>query len=369
VFPPTRRNLLRIAIAYAVFAAHFAYAQPAGKTRNIIFVMTDGLRWQEVFNGADAKYISKEGGVSEPEEVRNEYWRDTVEARREALMPFLWRVVAKKGQIFGNRDAGSEASVTNGFNFSYPGYSETFCGFADARVDSNKKRLNPNPTVLEWLHQMPEFRGKIAAFAAWDVFPFIFNAERAGFVVNAGYDPLVLRPRNDRIDLINRMKPEIHYWDDEPFDTFTFHTTVEYWKQAKPRILYLSLGETDEWAHHGDYAAYLRAARSVDSNLKELWEMAQANPQFRDSTTLIFSCDHGRGATLSDWRKHGEEIEESKYMFMAFLGPDTPALGARHDTAPVKQNQIAATLAKLLGKDYNAKAPKAGQPIADVLPK
>jgi hypothetical protein len=28
-------------------------AAPAGKTRNVIVVMTDGLRWQEVFAGAD----------------------------------------------------------------------------------------------------------------------------------------------------------------------------------------------------------------------------------------------------------------------------------------------------------------------------
>ena len=33
------------------------------KTKNIIFVMTDGLRWQEVFNGADAALMNKENGA------------------------------------------------------------------------------------------------------------------------------------------------------------------------------------------------------------------------------------------------------------------------------------------------------------------
>gem|GEM_PF-5870018 len=32
--------------------------------------------------------------------------------------------------VYANRDLGSDAYVTNGLNFSYPGYSETLCGFA-----------------------------------------------------------------------------------------------------------------------------------------------------------------------------------------------------------------------------------------------
>jgi hypothetical protein len=55
------------------------------------------------------------------------------------------------------------------------------CGFADPRIASNDKIPNPNVTVLEWLHNKPEFRGKVAAFGAWDTFPAIFNAERPGF--------------------------------------------------------------------------------------------------------------------------------------------------------------------------------------------
>jgi hypothetical protein len=53
---------------------------------------------------------------------------------------------------------------------------------------------------------------------------------------------------------------------------------------------------------------------------------------------------------------------------MAFLGPDTRALGERSKVAPVTQSQIAATLAALLGEDYNADVPKAGKPVRDVLP-
>ncbi|MGI8992220.1 MAG: phosphoglyceromutase, partial [Bryobacteraceae bacterium] len=121
-------------------------------TRRVLFVMTDGLRWQEVFNGADEALMNKEnGGVADVDALKQAYWRNSSKARREALMPFLWSVIARSGQIYGNRDLGSDAYVTNGLNFSYPGYSETLCGFADPRIKSNDKVPNPNVTVLEWL--------------------------------------------------------------------------------------------------------------------------------------------------------------------------------------------------------------------------
>jgi hypothetical protein len=63
-------------------------------------------------------------------------------------MPFLWQVTAKKGQIFGNRDKGSDAYVTNGRFFSYPGYNEALCRFPDPRIHTNDKTPNPNVTYL-----------------------------------------------------------------------------------------------------------------------------------------------------------------------------------------------------------------------------
>jgi len=73
------------------------------RTENVILVMTDGLRWQEVFNGAEESLLSKENGGKKNVDLRKViYWRETPEARREALMPFLWTIVAKQGQIFGN---------------------------------------------------------------------------------------------------------------------------------------------------------------------------------------------------------------------------------------------------------------------------
>lgn len=358
--------------ATILFAGVLLHAQQVPHaTERILFVMTDGLRWQEVFNGADEGLMNKEnGGVTNVEALKQAYWRNSPKTRREALMPFLWTTISKNGQIYGNRDLGSDAYVTNGLNFSYPGYSETLCGFADPRIRSNDKIPNPNVTVLEWLNNKPEYKGKVAAFAAWDVFPAIFNASRAGFLVNAGYDSLTAIPVSPRLELLNQLKAETpKVWDDEPFDNLTFHSALEYLQAAKPKLLYLSLGETDDWAHAGNYTEYLNSAHRVDAYLKTLWDLVQSLPEYKGKTTLIFSPDHGRGSDPVEWKTHGEKVPDSKYIWMAFLGPDTQALGERKQVTAVTQNQIAATLAVFLGEDYSSAVPKAAKVITDVVSK
>jgi Type I phosphodiesterase / nucleotide pyrophosphatase len=361
----TRRNLLQVGGVSA--AIPFAAAQQH-KTRNVVLVMSDGLRHQEVFGGADAALMNKEnGGVADPDRLKERYWRDTSRERREALMPFFWKVIGEQGQVYGNRSLGSEAFVTNGMNFSYPGYNETLTGFADAAIDSNDKKLNRNVTFLEWLNRKPSYRGKVAAFCAWDVFPYILHTERAGLLVNAGHDLVKHSPMSPRMALLNELKAETRIWDAEPLDAFPFHFAMEHLKTNKPRVLFLSLGETDTWAHQGNYANYLHAAHRADNYLKQLWEALQSMPEYRGTTSLVFSPDHGRGEAPVEWKSHGTKIPESKYIWMAFLGPDTPALGERSSVAPVTQSQIAATIVSLLGEDYRSTVPQAGQPISAVL--
>jgi len=116
------------------------------KTRNVVLIVSDGLRWQEIFSGADRSLMdSDHGGIwADPKELKQEFWRDDVSERRELLFPFLWSVVAKKGQIFGNQTKGSVAHVTNGMAFSYPGYNEMLTGHPDAKIDRNE--FGPIPT-------------------------------------------------------------------------------------------------------------------------------------------------------------------------------------------------------------------------------
>jgi phosphopentomutase len=147
-----------------------------------------------------------------------------------------------------------------------------------------------------------------------------------------------------------------------------FYTALEYVKYAKPRVLFIGLGETDDWAHSASYAEYLNAAHRSDAYIGALWTLIQSMPEYKDKTTLVVLPDHGRGEGAK-WTDHGKEIPESSQTWMAWLGPDTAALGERKNVAPVTESQVAATLAALLGEDYHAAVLKSGSPIPGVIPK
>lgn len=365
------RPLISVWLFFAALtAAAPAAAPPAERaTENVLLVTTDGLRWQELFAGADAALVNKEDGhVDNLDALKQSFWRDTPEARREALMPFFWRVVAKEGQVYGNVDGGSIGRVTNGKYFSYPGYNEMLTGAADERIDSNDKRPNPNVNVLEWLNTKPPYRGRVAAFCSWDVFPFIINTRRSGVPVNAGWQLIDDDPLTDAQAMLNRLSLTTpRQWEGSRYDAFTFYAALEHIKKHQPRVLYLSLDETDSWAHEGRYDRYLAAAHRVDGFLHELWQTLQSMPQYRGKTSLVITTDHGRGDPPNDWRSHGAKIKGAEYIWIAVLGPDTPALGVRANVPEVTQAQIAATLAHLLGEDYCTAVPGSAEPINDVV--
>jgi hypothetical protein len=94
-------------------------AQPARRTRNVVLVVTDGLRWQDVFTGADPSILFGDARfVGDTAAIRRDFWRTTPDERRRAMMPFLWSTIARNGQIYGNRARGSSAQATNGLKFS-----------------------------------------------------------------------------------------------------------------------------------------------------------------------------------------------------------------------------------------------------------
>jgi hypothetical protein len=350
-------------IAVALFVA--AGQPPAAQADNVFFVTLDGMRWQEIFEGLHADYLTKDGGgVSEESAAMSSkrYGASSPAERRQKLMPFLWTVVARQGQIFGDPSHHSLAHVTNGLWFSYPGYNEMLSGAPDPRVDSNDPRPNPNVTVLEWLNQRPSFKGKVAAFGSWDVLPFIVNEARSGVPSNA-VGPPIDTPSSEREHAINDFAAELpRYWAGERFDAPTALGALEYLRAHHPRVFYVMLGETDEWAHGRRYDLYLDAAERNDRFIRRLWETAQAIPQYTNRTALVIATDHGRGDTAVDWTDHGRKVPAAERIWMAAMGAGVPSLGIRSDVT-VTQSQIAATIAALLGEDFRAAYPKAAPPL------
>ncbi len=357
-----KKLLILLSLALSLLSAGSS-ARQQSSIANVLVVTMDGMRWQEVFGGMQAEMLTREaGGVSDATPLQQRFGGGRAEDRREKLMPFLWKTVEKHGQIFGDPSHNSAARVTNGLWFSYPGYSEMLAGYADPRVDSNDRNWNPNVTVLEWLNHRPGYRGRVAAFASWELLPWILNEKRSGIPCNGGGPPIT-KAATDRERLINEFSVELPpYWGETRFDAPTGLGALEYLRNHQPRVLYVMLGETDEWAHGRRYDLYLDSARRNDRFIRTLWETAQSLPQYANRTALVLATDHGRGETTKDWTDHGRKIPAAERIWMAVMGPGVPHLGIRSGVT-VTQSQVAATLAALLGEDYTKAQPKAAPPL------
>ncbi|NQW04959.1 MAG: hypothetical protein HQ485_13185 [Acidobacteria bacterium] len=336
-------------------------AQAPVLSQNVVVITIDGYRWQEMFSGAALEYFKRDSN-DRPGAMEQRFWRSSPHERRAVLTPFLWNDVATTGQIFGDPGAGSRAHVTNGLWFSYPGYNEMFAGVADSRIDSNRKLPNPNITVLEWLNSRPGLKGKVAAFGAWDVLPFILNTERSGIPVGTGFKP-VPAPSTDRERAINELATDLPpYWGYGTLDAPMVYASIEALRTSQPRVLYLMLGEGDEWAHENKYDFYLESAHRSDQFIRRIWDTLQSLPAYAGKTTLLVTTDHGRGATVKDWSDHGRDVPAAENTWFAAIGPSVPALGVRRDVT-VTTAQLAATIAAVIGEDFSAVAPKAAPPL------
>jgi len=352
-------KLLKLSLALVVLSLVSGRAQTV--SRNVVVITIDGLRWQEMFTGADREYFKKERD-GQPGAAEKRFWRPAAAERRQALMPFVWSTMAIKGQVFGDPSKASRAHVTNGLWFSYPGYNEMFAGAADPRVDSNDKVPNPNVTVLEWLNGREGFEGRVAAFGSWDVLPFILNVDRSRLPVGSGFTP-VPQAKTESQRAINDLALDLPaYFDYGPFDAPMVYAALDRLRTTKPRVLYIMLGEGDEWAHLNRYDLYLDATFRADRFIRRVWETVQSTPGYVNQTTLLVTTDHGRGATTTDWTDHGRKVPAAENTWMAAMGPGVPPLGVR-DGLTVTTSQLAATIAAAVGENFRKVAPAAAPPL------
>ena len=339
-------------------------AQQAFKTKNVFIITTDGFRWQEVFTGADSSLINSEKYTLDTAFAKDMYWDACVETRRKKLMPFFWNVIAKRGQLYGNRLFNNKMNVKNIYKISYPGYNEILTGYADINLIPNLRVNNRNHNILEYLNRQPAYTGKVAAFTSWNVFPFILNEERSKLPVNSGYE-ILEDDSSATSNLINQVQESIAQKQHTRYDMLTCLAAGEYIKAQHPKVLFLGLGETDAAAHSGRYDLYLQQASLVDKMIADLWYRIQTDPFYKDNTTFIITTDHGRGNKMQSWNTHNPFIKGSGETWLAIIGPDTIAAGEIKDAQQTYASQVTATISMLLGEKFKAPHP-VGKPM--VLP-
>ncbi len=339
------------------------------KTQNVILITADGLRIQELFGGLDSILLDNKdmSGIENEEQLKTKYWRQTPEQRREALMPFFWTTIAQQGVILGNQSLGSIVKVKNPHLFSYPGYAEILTGTPRPEIDSNDPIQNPHITVLDYAKKKLNLNEKqVAVFASWSVFNAIATHNKDSFIINAGFEALPDSVLTDSMKTINQQQFDLLTpWDTVRHDVVTAELSLAYLKEHQPRVLYVALGETDDWGHERRYDRVLDMAYYFDQYVKRVWQTVQSMDGYRDKTTLIMATDHGRGVKPEDWVHHNPKYPGSDDIWIAALGPDTQPNGVLKNTPDYFLANISATLLKFLGLDFKDYNPNAFGPVQE----
>lgn len=262
------------------------------------------------------------------------------------VMPFVWDTLVPGGVLYG---AGSNVRVSNGLNFSGPGYTELFTGAARADVTSNDDRRYGHRTVFEVVRAAAARSTDVAAFTSWTTQARLTATEGGTFVSQGPFEPLPAPLRDDaRLARLATLESWVRH-DDASLrhDAFTHDLALAWLVRYRPTLLHIGYGETDVDAHARRYDRYLAMLHDVDRMLSELMHAVWADPVLAESTTLVITTDHGRGATPDDWTDHGRDVANAARWWFLASGAGVMPRGVVADA--MLQAQTAPTILRLLG--------------------
>ncbi|HEU0110948.1 MAG TPA: alkaline phosphatase family protein [Flavisolibacter sp.] len=320
--------------------------------QNKLFIITlDGLRWEEVFFGADSVLINDKESTQDSAISKALYWDADTHKRRKRLLPFFWNVINSQGQLYGNRLYKNNVNVSNPYALSYPGYSELLTGTVDLGIYNNSKKINSNKNILELLNSSREYKGKVAAFTSWDVFPYILNKEESSFTLNAGNEIIESNKLTRSEKKINLLQSSvINEKHETRYDELTYIACKEYILKERPSVVLLSLSGTDDAGHQKRYDHYLQEANNADRMIGELWSLVQTLPEYAGNTTFLITTDHGRGKKKTNWNNHGFFVPGSSQTWFALLGNAVVPLGELKTQTQVYQKELNELIRELLAK-------------------
>jgi hypothetical protein len=283
----------------------------------VVLVVVDGARWQEIFEGVDPKLGAAAGVPFED---------------AKTLLPNLHRYFGQEGILVGDAHRGDRILASGPNYVSLPGYSEILRGLPSSSCFDNDCPQTVTPTLLDELADEPGARREqVALISSWERIPLVAAARPERMMVSAGRDPVADRG----------LGPWPGGGGYRP-DAVTAPVAMRYLETERPRFLFIGLGDTDEFAHHGDYRGYVSALRFADAVLGRLAAVLDRFAAEGRRTALFATADHGRAANFRD---HGGFAPESANVWLGVRSPSIPLnqalTGARlADIAPAIRRML-----------------------------
>ena len=335
-----------------------AAASSAVPELTVVIVTLDGVRWQEVFEGVDAKLAATHGLT--PAEV----------VRAEDLMPNLHAIVATHGAALGAPGHGAAISASGPDFVSLPGYAELFSGRRATECKNNGCARSGARTVVDELADVSQGPGApVAVFTSWPEIERVAVEHPRGAAISSGrhggatrdvfstdpaLSPILLRAEN--------VAPWPGGGDFRP-DSLTAELALRHLRAHAPKFLFVGLGEPDEYGHHDDYAGYLNALRASDARIGELDRELQRLATEGRRTVLFVTADHGRADSFKD---HGWEYPESSRVWLVAAGSAIRPAGMVSAPTERRLADLAPTVRAIAGLPPDTDS-NAGNTLAELL--
>jgi hypothetical protein len=304
----------------------------------VVLVAIDGVRWQEVFAGVEreralASHMAEEEIVG-----------------AAALMPNLWWLLRTRGAALGGTCHAAMRASGPAY-ISLPGYIEMLTGMRSSGCTTNDCALPAADTLADAFAEGSADAGEVAFFASWPQLSSGAARRPDALVISTG------RGGTNHVDQLRRDEaasalfdageaatPAPGYGNYRP-DRYTAALASHYLRAREPRFMFLSLGDTDELAHKGDYRGYLEALRSADGVVGDI-AVALAEMSARGTPTLLLvTTDHGRADSFADHERQAEAGD----VWMVAAGDAVKARGCLETSAPSHLADIATTVRAVAG--------------------
>lgn len=107
-------------------------------------------------------------------------------------------------------------------------------------------------------------------------------------------------------------------------DSLTLIAVERILTRYKPNLVLINFMEPDGFAHAANWPFYIRGITRDDRYVMQLYEFLQKSKDYRNTTTLLITNDHGRHLDGIDtgWVDHGDACQGCRHISLLAVGPD-----------------------------------------------
>jgi hypothetical protein len=319
---------MKLVAILSLFALHIsAYANCEARGPNVILLSLDGVRNQEFFKGTDSFHRRK-----------------IARTQRGVVFQKFWKEHAQDGVVLGHKNGHKIASQVA---ISLPSYQAIMTGHATECRNNHCGQVKEE-TIFDRLQaelKLPE--KDLAVFASWQGMKFSVAKDPQNHQLFI-YPDMVKKDSlpKDILDLQEKAMSDLPLWKESRKDHYTFEMGMGYLEKFCPRVLYISLVDSDEFGHADDYPGYINSLKIYDDYIDRLITSLKKMGAYGKQTTLIVTTDHSRGDALR-WTSHGYDDNSNKEVFLFATGRGVKKVG--REKQQTSHAQIKPTIEYLMG--------------------